>query len=134
MMVSCGGKSSTLITKGDKSKLDTLSYAIGTDIGQGITSQMPEMKFEMKGIVDGAEDALNAKVEKEDKKHDEALDVLQNFFSMERPKRMQTLMAEIAADSRCSHIGSPRVSRMLRPASRRSTETRRISSSRTTSW
>lgn len=99
MMVSCGGKSSTLITKGDKSKLDTLSYAIGTDIGQGITSQMPEMKFDMKAMVEGAEDALNAKVEKEDKKHDEALDVLQNFFSMERPKRMQTLMAEIAADS-----------------------------------
>lgn len=99
MMVSCGGKSSSIITKGDKSKLDTLSYAIGADICQGIAGQMPEMKFDMKAMIDGAEAALNAKVDKEDKKHDEAIGVLENFFSMERPKRMQELMAAIAADS-----------------------------------
>lgn len=99
MMVSCGGKSTSLITKGNKSKLDTLSYAIGTDIGNGIANQMPEMKFDMKALVDGAEAALTSGVKKEDKKHDEAIEVLQNFFSMERPKRMQELMAAIAADS-----------------------------------
>jgi len=99
MMVSCGGKSSTLITKGDKSKLDTLSYAIGSDIGRGITAQMPEMKFDMKAMLDGAETALTNNAVKEDKKHAEAIEVLENFFSMERPKRMQDLMAEIAVDS-----------------------------------
>lgn len=99
MMVSCGGKSTSLITKGNKSKLDTLSYAIGTDIGNGIANQMPEMKFDMKALVDGAEAALTSGVKKEDKKHNEAIEVLQNFFSMERPKRMQELMAAIAADS-----------------------------------
>lgn len=99
MMVSCGGKSTSLITKGNKSKLDTLSYAIGTDIGNGIANQMPEMKFDMKALVEGAEAAMTSGVKKEDKKHNEAIEVLQNFFSMERPKRMQELMAAIAADS-----------------------------------
>ncbi len=99
MMVSCGGKSSSLITKGNKSQLDTLSYAIGADIGQGITSQMPQLKFDMKVIIDGAEAAMTSGARKEDKNHDEAIEVLQNFFSMEAPKRMQELMAAMAADS-----------------------------------
>lgn len=100
MMVSCGGNKTSLITKGDKSKLDTLSYAIGSDIGRGITGEMPEVKFDSKAIVEGAEAAMFSTAGKEDKKHDEAIEVLQNFFMTERPKRMQELMApQFGADS-----------------------------------
>ncbi len=100
MMVSCGGNSSSLVTKGDKSKLDTLSYAIGSDIGRGVSGDMPELKFDMKALLDGAEDALTSNAGKEDKKHKEAIEVLQNFFMNERPVRMQELMApKFGADS-----------------------------------
>lgn len=93
MTVSCGGNSSSLITTGDKSKLDTLSYAIGTDIGRGVTGDMPELKFDMAALIDGTQTALRSNAGKTDKKHEEAIEVLQNFFMNERPQRMQELMA-----------------------------------------
>ena len=58
VMVSCGGKSSSMISKGSKSEMDTLSYAIGMNIGQGIAGDIPEMKFDIDLMASSAEKAL----------------------------------------------------------------------------
>ena len=94
VMVSCGGKkSATIASKGDTSKLDSLSYAIGANIGLGITDEMPEMKFDWEALANSAEEALLSETAAEEA-HQEAVSVLQTFFTQERPNRMTQYIGE----------------------------------------
>lgn len=86
-MVSCGNNTSSRISKGNKSELDTLSYAIGMNVGQGIAGDVPEMKFDIDLLTENAEKALLNK----GMKSEDATAVLQDFFSNKRPERMQKL-------------------------------------------
>ena len=45
-MVSCGGHNSSLNEKGNKSEMDTLSYAFGINVCGGITYDMPDLKLD----------------------------------------------------------------------------------------
>lgn len=94
IMMSCGGKTaSTAVSEGDSSKLDSLSYAIGSNIGFGITEEMPEMKFDWETLSASAEEALLA-AEGNEEAHQAAIAVLQAFFSQERPNRMAEFIGE----------------------------------------
>ncbi|MBR5483897.1 MAG: FKBP-type peptidyl-prolyl cis-trans isomerase [Alistipes sp.] len=94
MMLACGGnKPTTTVSKGDSSNFDSLSYAIGANIGLGITGEMPEMKFDWEALMDSAEETL-LKAEADEAAHQEAIAVLQAFFSQERPNRLTEYIGE----------------------------------------
>ena len=88
-MVACGGKN-TLVKKGSKSNVDSLSYALGVDIGGGVVKNMPDMKFDWSTLSKSAEKALYAKVEKgeEDADQTKAVEILQDFFNNVRRERV----------------------------------------------
>lgn len=88
-MVACGGKN-TLVKKGGKSNVDSLSYAIGVDVGMGITTNMPDLKFDWATLTKSAEKALYTEVKKgeEDKKQVEGTEILQEFFNNTRRDRV----------------------------------------------
>jgi hypothetical protein len=73
MMVACGGKTTEGISKGSKSKMDSLSYAMGVNIATDISSNMPEMKFDWAVLAAQAEKSLFTVVKEgdEDKAHEE---------------------------------------------------------------
>ena len=100
IMMSCGGnKPTTTISKGDASQFDSLSYAIGANIGLGITGEMPEMKFNWDDLAASTEQVLLAKEENEEA-HQAAIEVLQAFFSEQRPNRLTEYIGEqMLADS-----------------------------------
>ena len=99
MMVACGGKTTEGISKGSKSKMDSLSYAMGVNIATDISSNMPEMKFDWAVLAAQAEKSVFTVVKEgdQDKDHEAAIEVLQSFFSQERPQRMNKFMEEARA-------------------------------------
>ena len=100
IMVSCGGNNTaTTISKGDSSQFDSLSYAVGANIGLGVTGEMPDMKFNWDELSTSAEKILLAK-EQDEEAHQAAIEVLQAFFSQERPNRLAAYIGEqMEADS-----------------------------------
>lgn len=95
-LTSCGSKSATL-TMGSLSKFDSLSYALGANIGYGMGAEMKDIPFDYKaidkGIVEGA-------TEKAVEKHDESLGKLREFFMTKRGERMRAVAKKRAeADS-----------------------------------
>ncbi len=56
----CGGKKS-LVTKGDKSKLDTLSYALGSNLGFFTVNQIADIDFNIDKLENGIEQAAFGK-------------------------------------------------------------------------
>ena len=74
MMVACGGSGSQMVTKGSKSKMDSLSYAMGVNIATDISSNMPEMKFDWAVLAAQAEKSLFTVVKEgdQDKDHEAA--------------------------------------------------------------
>ena len=88
-VVSCGNGGKK-IQKGSKGKCDSVSYAVGADIGFGVTSNMPDMKFDWDAISASVEKALYAEIE--DVTKDEQLtkvgETLGNFFQQVRPGRV----------------------------------------------
>ncbi len=91
LMVSCGGKTSSRITKGSKSKMDTLSYAFGMDIGRGIKGDIREMKFDGDVLASSVSDALLGK----GMKSEDATAKLNEFFTTKRPERIQKISEQI---------------------------------------
>ena len=88
-VVSCGNGGKK-IQKGSKSKYDSVSYAVGADIGFGVSKNMPDLKFDWKTISASVEKALCAEIE--DVTKDEQLtkvgETLGNFFQQVRPGRV----------------------------------------------
>lgn len=88
-VVSCGNGGKK-IQKGSKSKYDSVSYAVGADIGFGVSKNMPDLKFDWKTISASVEKALYAEIE--DVTKDEQLtkvgETLGNFFQQVRPGRV----------------------------------------------
>ncbi len=96
---SCSSSSSKQgsITKGDASKMDTLSYALGANIGASIKYQMSDVPLNFDDISEGFEVAT---IGKSDMTHDDAIQVLQNYFMEVRPMRSEIVEAKRnAADS-----------------------------------
>ncbi|MBO5685263.1 MAG: FKBP-type peptidyl-prolyl cis-trans isomerase [Alistipes sp.] len=96
VLVACSGNGSKL-TKGNLSKMDTLSYALGANIGTGINYQMNDIPFDVAAITKGIEEGA---FEKAPQTHEEAIDQLRDYFMTKRGARQQEIAKKRAeADS-----------------------------------
>lgn len=77
------------VTKGSLSKFDTLSYAMGVNIGTGMDYQMRDLPIDVqvfaKGVGEGA-------LEKGSKSRDEVYDLLRDYFMNKRRERMRAII------------------------------------------
>ncbi|MBQ2374871.1 MAG: FKBP-type peptidyl-prolyl cis-trans isomerase [Alistipes sp.] len=102
MMVACGSNDpyKVGVSKGNKSQMDSLSYAFGVSIAHDINYNIPEMKFDWKTLINTAEDSmLESTPYEEDEKIQEHIQVLEQFFSVKRPERIKKFLAENKPDS-----------------------------------
>lgn len=100
VMAACGGQSNVTFVKGNKSQMDSLSYAFGVNIGSGIIYDMPELKLDWTLMNDAMEKQLLEEIVAEDPQQEEARTKLEAFFSGPRIERMNAKAAELmAADS-----------------------------------
>lgn len=99
MMVACGGNGSQLITKGSKSKMDSLSHAVGFSVSYGTTYNMPDVRLDWTEVMKGAEAGLKVPADvKEDPKHQEAYATLEEFFMHERQDRLREMELTVKAE------------------------------------
>ena len=101
MMVACGGDTYKVgVTKGDKSKMDTLSYSFGISFANDISYNIPEMKFDWATLIESAETSmLVTEAYDKDEKVNESIKVLEEFFSVQRPERIKKFLEENKPDS-----------------------------------
>ncbi len=92
LATSCGGNgsSSSMVSKGSRSKMDSLSYAIGANVGQSMKYQLSDVPFDMDELAEGFEDAVFAK---KGVSHQDAMMTLQNYFMSVRPARAAAVAA-----------------------------------------
>jgi FKBP-type peptidyl-prolyl cis-trans isomerase FkpA len=76
MMVACSGNGK--IEKGNPKQMDTLSYSLGADLGMNFQAQFSAMGLKFTEIEKGLKDGLTNKA---DMKSEEALEILNTFFS-----------------------------------------------------
>lgn len=95
-MCACG--SSNGLTEGNKSKTDTLSYALGLNIGYGMKYEFADVPFDVKTIGDALTAAALDK--KTEQTHEESLNQLREYFMFKRGARAQEIAERRAeADS-----------------------------------
>lgn len=102
MMVACGSNDpyKVGVSKGNKSQMDTLSYAFGVSFANDVTYQIPEMKFDWATLIDAAESSmLKSEEYDKDEKVNESIKVLEEFFSVQRPERIKKYVEENKPDS-----------------------------------
>lgn len=96
LLASCGG-SKNGVEMGSLSDFDSLSYAIGANIGYGMGYDMKDIPFDYKAI----DKALKAGARgKASESHDESLEKLRDYFMAKRGLRVEAIAAKRAeADS-----------------------------------
>ncbi|MBR5334298.1 MAG: FKBP-type peptidyl-prolyl cis-trans isomerase [Alistipes sp.] len=101
VVVACGSKTNEFgVSKGNKAKMDTLSYAYGVNFANDMNMNVPEMKFDWVVLSDALESSmLNKTSYEEDQKCKDQLTVLEEFFTSKRPERIQKFLEENPADS-----------------------------------
>lgn len=96
LAVSCGNKPKG-ITKGSKAQFDSLSYALGANMGYGIQREMSDIPFDFDAVTKAIE---AASFDKDTMSHETAVGHLREYFMMKRPQRAQEVRARKAeADS-----------------------------------
>lgn len=96
VLVACCGND-TKLTKGNASKMDTLSYALGANIATGIGYQMSDVPFDVAVITKGIEEGA---FEQASQTHEEAIEQLRDYFMTKRGARAQEIAKKRAeADS-----------------------------------
>ncbi|WP_418991504.1 FKBP-type peptidyl-prolyl cis-trans isomerase N-terminal domain-containing protein [Alistipes sp.] len=96
MMTSCCDKKGG-ITMGSLSDFDSLSYALGANIGYGMNYEMRDVPFDYKAIDKGIKDGA---LDKSDKSREESLDMLRKYFMTTRGERARAIARKRAqADS-----------------------------------
>lgn len=93
MLASCGSNGN--VTKGNPSELDTLSYALGANIGQGMKFEMSDIPFDFEAIATGISEAA---LEKADMTQDEAIEMLREYFMTTRNERAQAVAEKRAKE------------------------------------
>ena len=83
---SCGNNG--LISKGSASKMDSISYALGANIGYGVKYEFSDIPFDNKLITKGIDEAA---FDKASKTHEEAIDLLREYFMTKRGPRAQAV-------------------------------------------
>ena len=92
VMTPCYGK----VVKGDESKLDTLSYALGVNMGLGIKQQMGDVNFNIDVVGKAINETLAGKAKAS---HDESLSLLREFFANVYGERVKAHQEALKADS-----------------------------------
>lgn len=88
------------ISKGDKSQMDTLSYAFGVSFANDMSFNLPEMKFDWEALINSTEESMLVEEEYDkDEKVNESIKVLEEFFSVQRPERIKKFIDENKPDS-----------------------------------
>ena len=94
---SCGGGNADGVQKGSLSKFDSLSYALGANIGYSLGYQMKDIPFDAQLIRKGVEETA---LGKSSLSHDDALETLRTYFMTKRGERAQAIAKQRAeADS-----------------------------------
>ncbi len=97
LTTSCGGGQTNGISRGNESKLDSLSYALGANIGYSMLSQMSDIPFDYKSISKGVDQAA---FDKSSITHEQAIETLQDYFMSKRNiRRGEIEAARDTADS-----------------------------------
>ncbi|MEG2771515.1 MAG: FKBP-type peptidyl-prolyl cis-trans isomerase [Alistipes sp.] len=94
VFTSCGDKSG--LRMGSLSEFDSLSYALGANIGYGMNYEMGDIPFDTKEIDKGIKAGA---LEPDSLAHVKALDALRDYFMTKRGERAQAIAAKNAADS-----------------------------------
>ena len=96
LLASCGGNK-TGVQMGSLSKFDSLSYALGANIGYGINYEMKDIPFDFKAVDEGIREGALGKASQP---HEDALKMLQEYFMSKRGMRAQAIAQKRAeADS-----------------------------------
>ena len=96
-LVSCNGGNQEGLQMGSLSKFDSLSYALGANIGYGLSMQMREIPLDPSRMREGMEEMASGKATLN---HDDASEILREYFMNKRGERMQAIMKQRAeADS-----------------------------------
>jgi len=86
--VSCGHKSVKGVTKGSKAEFDSLSYALGANMGYGIQREMSDIPFDFDVVSEAIEAAA---FDKDTLSHEKAVGMLREYFMMKRPQRAKEI-------------------------------------------
>ena len=94
----CGGKKS-MITKGNKSKLDTLSYVMGARLGEFVSTRIADIPFNFEKLEKGLEQAAMGKGKWSPEEAQEIFQTLigpvnERFGQLMRQKQDTTVVAE----------------------------------------
>ncbi len=81
---SCSGPQNGLITEGNPSQFDSLSYALGANVGFSVSYRMADIPFNYEAIAEGLEGAA---FDKSDVTSEQAIETLQAYFSQTRQER-----------------------------------------------
>lgn len=96
MLASCGGNK-TGVQMGSLSEFDSLSYALGANIGYGISYEMRDIPFDFEAVDKGIREGALGKASQP---HDESLNLLREYFMSKRGARAQAIAKKRAeADS-----------------------------------
>lgn len=93
-VTSCSSKGT--VTRGSKSKMDSLSYCLGSNIGFGVKAEMGDIPFDLDVVVKGVKDGA---LDRADQTQEQAIEVLRDYFMNKRLERKAKLEAEKEADS-----------------------------------
>ena len=74
------------IADGEKVKFDTLSYALGVNIGSGIKQQIPDIDFDIAIAKQAVAETL---INKSTERHNDIIDILREFFVTTLPARRE---------------------------------------------
>ena len=110
VMASCGGNG--LISKGNTSELDTLSYALGSNIGLGMKYEMSDIPFDFKAIANGLDAAA---LDKAKMTQEEAIELLRAYFMTTRGERARAI-AERNAQEDSVRLASGDTTKVVRVA------------------
>lgn len=93
LFTACGNKGN--IQMGSLSEFDSLSYALGANIGYGMSYEMKDIPFNYEAIDKGIKDGA---MDKAGQAHDRSLDMLREYFMSKRGERAQAIAAEYAKE------------------------------------
>lgn len=110
LLTSCGGPK-TGITKGSLSEFDSLSYAMGVNIGNSLTQQLRDIPMDIDVVADAVETGALHKSNKELK---EASDYIMNFMSKIRPERKKAVMEQRKVED-STRLANGDTTKMIRP-------------------
>lgn len=101
VVVSCGSKVNEIgVSKGNKSQMDTLSYAWGINFANDMRSGVPEMRFDWTVLADAAAESMLVEAAyEEDEANKKNLEVLESFFTTKRPERIQKFLEANPVDT-----------------------------------